>query len=339
MTVSEEKPKISIISIIYDVEQFLPKAIESMVAQSYENIEIILVVGLGKKQTKDLEICESYAKKDNRIKIVATPAKGTGDARNKGLDAVTGDYIGFIDGDDWAEPDMFEKLYVNLKQNDARISVCGKYSEYDDRSEPDFKSPLRVMDVADSFEMILRGTGFFFHCWDKLFEAQIFEGLRFPDDRYLEDRYVIDKAIARAERIVYDTTPLYHYRVRGNSLSRVRDMAEHNTEADTEFCRFACDKAERLGDLAEAFLLYDHLTCIQNYLLYFKGQDTDTERMRNKYKEHMEYIKEAGSRIKGNSEIGRSLRIKRYLALYAPGVLKAITKRHVRQIENDKKFQ
>ncbi|MBQ9606654.1 MAG: glycosyltransferase [Lachnospiraceae bacterium] len=335
-----EKPKISIISIIYNVEEFLPKAIESMMAQTYKNLEIILGVGVKEgRETGDLAICESYAARDPRIRLVVTTAKGTGDARNKGLDAVTGDYIGFVDGDDWAEPDMFERLYVNLKEHNARLSVCGKYSEYEDHSEPDTQAPIRDMEPKDAFEMILRGTGFFFHCWDKLFEASIFDGLRFPDDRYLEDRYVIDKAIARAERIVYDTTPLYHYRVRGNSLSRVRDMAEYNTDADTGFCDFACAIAPNLRNLADSFLLYDHLTCIQNYLLYFKGQDTDDERMRRRYREHMEYIKGLGGSISNNPEIGRSLRVKRLLALYAPWLLTAITRRHVKQIAADKKFQ
>lgn len=333
-------PKISVISIIYDVAKFLPEAIESITGQTYRNLEIILVVGTKEgKDTGDLAICERYAAEDPRIKLVVTPAKGTGDARNKGLDAATGEYIGFVDGDDWAEPHMFERLYVNMKEHDARLSVCGKYSEYEDHAEADPQAPVRDMEPEDAFQMILRGTGFFFHCWDKLFEASVFHGLRFPDDRYLEDRYVIDKAIARAGRIVYDTSPLYHYRVRGDSLSRVKDMAEYNTDADTEFCDFACRIAPGLKDLADSFLLYDHLTCIQNYLLYFKGRDTDSERMRGRYEEHMEYVRSVGGRIRQNPEIGRSLRLKRLLALYAPGLLAYITKRHVRQIADDRKFQ
>ncbi len=335
-----DRPLISIISIIYKVEEFLPKAIESMIAQTYENLEIILVVGIKEGQeSADRKICEKYASSDQRIKIVITPAAGTGDARNKGLDAVTGDYIGFVDGDDWVEPDMMEKLYNNLKEHDAKISVCGKFSEYEDRSEPDAPMPVMDMTPADAFEMLLRGNGFFFHCWDKLFVSSVFEGLRFPDDRYLEDRYVIDKALARAGRIVYDNTPLYHYRVRGNSLSRVKDMAEYNTDADTEFCAFACSIAPSLKDLADVFLLYDHLTCIQNYLLYFKGQESDSAHMQNKYREHMDYVRTEGKRINKNPEAGTSLKVKRLLAIYAPALLKSITKRHVRQLLNERKFQ
>ena len=337
---SENDPKISVISIIYNVARFLPKAIESMISQTYENLEIILVVGKKEgRDTGDIKICEEYARKDERIKLVITKARGTGDARNKGLDAATGDYIGFVDGDDWAEPDMFEKLYANIIEYDAGVSVCGKFSEYEDRSEPDGKEPLRIMDTGEAFEMLLRGTGFFFHCWDKLFRAEIFDGLRFPDDRYLEDRYVIDKALKRAGRIVYDTRPLYHYRVRGNSLSRVKDMAEYNTEADTQFAAFAVETAPGLKNLADSFLLYDHLTCIQNYLLYFKGKPENTERMQKKYKEHMEYIRNAGKTMRGNPEISKSLKIKRLMALYSPGLLAFITGKHVEKIANDKKFQ
>lgn len=337
---TEDRPVISVISIIYDVAAFLERAIESMVSQTYKELEIILVVGVKEGQDKgDLAICERFAAKDPRIKIIKTPAKGTGDARNKGLDAATGKYIGFVDGDDWAEPEMFEHLYVNLKEHDAKISVCGKYSEYEDRSEADPQAPVRDMDPADAFEMIIKGTGFFFHCWDKLFDASVFDGLRFPDDRYLEDRYVIDKAIARAERIVYDTEPLYHYRVRGNSLSRVRDMAEHNTDADMEFADFACSVAPELKDAADAFLLYDHLTCIQNYLIYFKGKENDSERMQGRFREHMEYVESMGESIKDNPEIGRSLRIKRLLALKVPWLLAAMTKRHVKSLAKSKRFQ
>ncbi|MCR5651456.1 MAG: glycosyltransferase [Lachnospiraceae bacterium] len=336
----ENNPKISIISIIYDVARFLPKAVDSMVNQTYKNLEIILVVGKKEgKDTGDEKICREYAKKDDRIKLLITPARGTGDARNRGLDAATGDYIGFVDGDDWAENDMFEKLLDNLVSHEAGISVCGKYSEYDDRSEPDEQFPVRDMDTAESFEMLLRGNGFFFHCWDKLFRADIFENLRFPDDRYLEDRYVIDKAIKRAGKIVYDTTPLYHYRVRGDSLSRVKDMAEYNTDADTQFAEFAVKEAPQLKNLADSFLLYDHLTCIQNYLLYYKGRPENTERMQTRFKEHIEYVRDAGKDISGNPEIGKSLKIKRLLALHAPGLLKYITKKHVEKLAYDKKFQ
>ena len=150
---------------------------------------------------------------------------------------------------------------------------------------------------------------------------------------------MIGGVLKAAGRVVYDTVPLYHYRVRGNSLSRVKDMAEHNVDADTVFCEMACGEDASLADLADSFLLYDHLTCIQNYLLYFRGRETDSPHMQERYREHLKYVKDIGRRLRGNKEIGRSLRIKRYMALYAPQLLAAVTRRHVEQLAQTNKFQ
>ncbi len=344
MEITDNLPKISVICIIYKVEQFLHQAIESILRQTYSNLEIIFVVSENKEgdlehKTGDLDICRKYAEQDPRIKLVIVPAKGAGDARNQGLDNVTGEYISFVDGDDWIEPDMIEKLYVNIRDQGVKMSVCGKFYEYDDRTDADEIRPLCVMNTEEAFEMILRGTGFFFHCWDKLFEASVFEGLRFPTDKYLEDRYAIYKAMQRAGNIVYESIPLYHYRIRKDSCSRVKEMTEYNTDADAEFCEHIRKLYPRLNDLAEAFLLYDHITCIQNYLLNIKGQPEDTEKMQNHYAEHRTYVKNIGDRINDNPEISRTLKIKRLLAVYSPGLLAFITKRHIKQIANDIKYQ
>ena len=316
---------ISVISIIYDVDTFLEQSIESMVNQTYRDLEIILVIGEGKGDGC-LDIAEKFAAKDDRIKIVSTPARGTGDARNQGLNAATGSYIGFVDGDDYAEPEMFEKMMKNLREHGADIAVCGKYSEYSDGSVADKREGLQEMTPAEAYEMIMRWTGFFFHCWDKLFKAEIFDGLRFPDDRYLEDRYVIDKAIGRASKIVYDPEALYHYRVRGDSLSRIRKMSEYNTDADTDFCEFVSGNCPELKNICRSFLMYDHITCIQNYLLYFRGEGSDSD-MDERYRKHLKYVAE-DSKIP-NPEINGKMKLKIFLCLHMRSVLAAITRKNV----------
>ncbi|MCR5485924.1 MAG: glycosyltransferase [Lachnospiraceae bacterium] len=321
-----EQEKISIICIIYQVAPYLRQCLDSILAQTYRNLEIILVVGQGKKDDASLDIAEEYAERDPRIRIVATPAKGTGDARNQGLRAASGSLIGFIDGDDYAEPDMMERLSANLKQFDADISVCGRFSEFDDRTVADGPEGIRQMVPEDAFEMILRGTGFFFHCWDKLFRAELIKNEHFPTDRYLEDRYVIGRVLGNAKNIVYDKSPLYHYRVRGNSLSRVDRMSEYNVDADTEFCEYATGLCPRLGDLARSYLVYDHITCIQNYHLRIKGTAEDTEEMRERQKKHEAYLREELKRK--NPELSFKVRFKAFLALYMRGVLLLITKKH-----------
>lgn len=317
--------RISIISIIYRVEDYLPQAIESMISQTYKDLEIILCVGVGGDEDSSLSICESYAAKDDRIRVIKRDAdKGQGYARNLGIEAATGDYIGFVDGDDFIEKDMYEKLLDNLEKYDADISVCGKFSDYENASIPDRTAPVRVMTNRDCYEMLLRGTGFFFHCWDKLYKREIFEGLSFPEG-YLEDRYVIGKALYRAKKTVYDTTPLYHYRIRSDSGSRVLRMSEYNTDADAVFCAEVKELFPEFSDLADATLLYDHITNIQNYLLHFKGKDGDTDEMKERYRAHLQYVRD--NKNKKNPEVSKKLRLKIFMTLYMRPLLKAVTKK------------
>lgn len=322
-------PKISIISIIYKVEPYLRQCIESMTAQTYKNLEIVLVVGTGGDNC--LEIAREYEAKDGRIKVVPCEPKGTGDARNRGIEAASGEYIGFVDGDDYASPEMFEKLYSNLEKYGADIAVCGKFSEYPTGAIPDEQRPLRQMNSRDAFEMIFKGTGFFFHCWDKLFKAELFEGISFPTDRYLEDRYVVNILLERAEKIVYDTTPLYHFRVRSDSLSRIDEMAEHNTDADMAFAEYVLDRYPDLKDEAEAFLLYDHVTCIQNALIHGTFTRQSTEK-------HYEYISAHKGGMNKNPLIDPKLKLKVFLSLHMKWALRLITGRSVRKAAANEKF-
>ncbi len=322
-------PKISVISIIYKVEPFLRECIESMINQTYPNLEIVLVVGTGGDAS--LDIAKEYAGRDERIKLVTCEPKGTGDARNRGIEAAGGEYIGFVDGDDYASPEMFEKLYSLISEHKADIAVCGKYSEYPDRSEPDPAGERREMTSREAFEMILKGTGFFFHCWDKLFKAGLFDGVTFPTDRYLEDRYVVNVLLERAEKIVYDRTPLYHFRIRSDSLSRIDEMSEHNTAADTAFVDFVLDRYPELENECEAFLMYDHITCIQNLLLH-NTFSTETA------KEHLRYIRDHRKSIRKNPEAERRVKIKTFLSLYFRPLLKAITQHSDRKAKKHAKF-
>ena len=322
-----QNEKISIISIIYGVDSFVRQSIESMTAQTCRDLEIILVV-TDKEGDRSLEIAREYAAGDDRIRIIEAPHGGTGDARNRGLDAASGQYIGFVDGDDYAEPCMFEKMLEGLRSHDADMAVCGRYSEYMDISLKDDRQPARELKPDEAFEMMLRGTGFFFHCWDKLFKAEIFEGLRFPSDRYLEDRYVIDKAVGRCGKIFYDNEALYHYRVRGDSLSRVKRMSEYNTDADTDFCDYVTGRFPGLRDICGSFLMYDHITCVQNYLQFFTGNEKDPD-MDLRCRKHLEYIRENSKNR--NPEISKKVRLKIFLCLHMRWLLKIITIRNTRK--------
>ena len=335
------KPLISVISIIYKVEPYLRQCLESMRKLTYPELELILVVGRSGSTTASaddncLQIAEEFAAKDPRFKIITCVAAGVSDARNRGLDAAKGEYIGFVDGDDFVDPGIYDRLYDNMVSFDADISVCGKYDEYADgtnngllagetvsKAAGDALSPKTEPELLSSKEaagMLLTGGGFFFHSWDKLFKVGLFDGIRFPEDKYLEDRYTIGDIILKAERIVYDRTPLYHFRVRTDSMSHHKRMSEMNSDADTVFVTKTLSKYPDLYDEAENYLLYGHITCIQNALI-------SGEFKREEEKRHFDYIREHRKSAGKNPFVNRNTRIKAFLSLHSLFLLKLITLR------------
>lgn len=124
---------ISIIVPIYNVEQYLIQCLESILNQTCRDIEIILI----DDGSQDCcgEICDEYARKDNRIKVYHTNNGGLAAARNYGIEKATGEYIGFADSDDWIEPDMFEVLLSQAEKHKAEIAICGCYYEYLGKTE------------------------------------------------------------------------------------------------------------------------------------------------------------------------------------------------------------
>ncbi len=305
---------ISIIMIAFNVEPYVAKAIESVLAQTYKDIELIIVASPGKDKTVD--ICSEYATKDQRIKLVTCPAKGEPDARNHGLEAVTGDYLGFVDSDDYVEPDMFERMMDNIRKHDADIAVCGRFYEYQNATLSDTAGPAVVMTASEAIATTLGHDGFFLHCWDKLFPRKIFEGLRFRPDMPVEDRIVVDTLLDKADRIVYDPTPMYHFRERSGSGSKRREGVRKNVEANRLMEEYVKTSHPELSDKCDSFMLYEYITAIQNELV---SEDTNY----NDIKEYREDVKRLMKRR--NPFVGRTLKIKALMAVHAQGLLKAYT--------------
>lgn len=327
--------KISVISIIYKVEAYLPRCIESLMAQTYENLELILVVGVKNDGSDDscLQICEEYAAKDPRIKLIAAPAKGIADARNVGMAAVTGDYVGFVDGDDWVDEDMFASMMENLTATGSRVAVCGRYYEFVNFTGRDPEADTRVMTSSEAMEMILSGTGFFLHLWDKLFAKELFEGMSFETGYVVEDRIVVNRLLGRASRICYNSTPKYHFRERFGSSSKKSGMHWHNAVANKQLCDYVEEQFPELKQVTGRFYLQEIITSLQN-LLVIPAYDAKEK------KEFTEEIKKTYKSNRHNPLISKNLRIKTMLALYMPFALKVITARHQKAINaSEQRFE
>lgn len=306
---------ISIIMIVYDVEQYVEKSIESVLAQTYRDFELIIVVGIGKDRSE--EICRKYAAEDARIKLIVAPANGIADARNKGMEAVTGEYLGFVDSDDYIEPEMFERMLNDLQKYDADISVCGRFYEYKNKTLCDEPADPVVMSGSDAVAVTLSHSGFFLHLWDKLFTRKIFEGLTFRTDITVEDRIETDRLLSKADRVVYDPTPMYHFRERSGSNSKKSGMVRKNVEANLLMEEFLREDHPELSDKTNAFMLYEFVTAIQNELVCDKPNDADIREYAAKVRQLLGAL---------GSDTPPSLRAKSYAALYFRPLLKAYTK-------------
>ena len=315
---------ISIIMIVYDVERYVEQSIKSVLAQTYEDIELIIVVGHGKDRSE--AICEEYAKKDPRIKLITCPAKGIADARNRGMAEVTGDYLGFVDSDDYIEPKMYERMLENIEKHDADIAVCGRFFEYENTTLSDTAGDVRIMTGEEALAVTLSHSGFFLHCWDKLFSKKIFEGLNFRTDITVEDRIVVNRLLGKAERVVYDPAPMYHFRERYGSNSKRGGMVRKNVEANLLMEEFIQKEQPKLANDCNRFMLYEFITAVQNEL-------TSDAPNRDDIAKYCEKIKElVGMK---NPLVSRSLKLKAFMALHTPNILAAYTKARKGQISSE----
>lgn len=215
-------PLISIIVPVYNTEKYLPKCLDSILAQSYKNLEIILVNDGSKDGSGD--ICDKYAAMDSRIKVFHKENEGVSKARNVALEIATGEYIGFVDSDDTISHEMFEILYNNLVKNEVEISICDFKMVYNDKEEHLNPENLSMKLSSDkAIENILLGKYFQGHLCNKLFKADVIKGLRFDEDIYVyEDMLLVIKAVLNSKNVFFDSTPLYDYYMReGSALHTV----------------------------------------------------------------------------------------------------------------------
>lgn len=214
-----EKEKISIIVPVYKVEKYLPKCLNSILRQTYKNLEIILVDD-GSPDSCG-KICDAYAKKDSRIVVIHKENAGVAMARNDGIKAATGEYISFIDSDDWISKDAYETLYRGLKKNDADCAVGGCITVIDregkltpqKRRKNSFLGCKYSIDVMK--HVLLNGSAI----WNRLFKRKIFDDIRFPTGRINDDEVTVLRAYAKCKRVVFLERSTYFYRIRKDSIT------------------------------------------------------------------------------------------------------------------------
>ncbi|MBD9098412.1 glycosyltransferase family 2 protein [bacterium] len=213
------KDKISIIVPVYKVEQYLRKCVDSIIKQTYSNLEIILIDD-GSPDDCPI-ICDEYAMKDNRVVVIHKKNGGLSDARNVGIAKATGKYITFVDSDDYIASDYIEYLYKLILSANGDVSIVLPQIFYDNQEQvaiSNKKESIRIYDSKSALLTMLYQKEFDTSAWGKLYSKKIFEDVVFPVGNIYEDISTIYKTLLKSKVVVYSNQKKYYYLKRNDSI-------------------------------------------------------------------------------------------------------------------------
>lgn len=264
--------KISVVIPIYNVEQYLPQCLESVINQTYQNLEIILVND-GSTDSSS-QICDDYKLTNSRIKVIHQKNGGLSDARNAGLNCATGDFISFVDSDDLLSLDFHQKLLNTLLENDADIVECGFLAFETDEDLKKFSSTAEekteVFEREAAVELLMKEQ-FKQVVWNKIYRSEVVNGLRFPVGKINEDEFWTYKVFGNSNKVVKIKDALYFYRqqagsIMGKKYSVKRLDGLQGLEERMEYMRENFPKLENLALQIFCVASMDHYIKIEQHL-------------------------------------------------------------------------
>ena len=322
-------PLISVIVPVYKTEAYIHQCIDSILGQTFTDFELILV----DDGSPDCcpEICDAYAAKDKRIRVIHKENGGLSSARNAGLDIAQGEYIAFVDSDDWITPEYLQKLLTALQKENAELAICNVQLTYNPdytgvRNTEVFTIGDECLSVSEMIDkLMLKMAWFYIIVWNKLYHRSIFDSLRFPDGYIREDEATIHRIIGQCGKIVTISDQMYCYRQTPGSIMRrgLHIESTDNLSALADRIRYSAEKKwQTLCYAATTRFVYDFFD------LYFRFPQTDENR---KYFRRMEKsLKIAYPHILRCGEVSRAHKLYLTLIRIHPQIyrtLKRITKR------------
>ena len=261
---------ISVILPIYNVELYLKECIESVIRQSYKNLEIILVDDGSTDQSP--YICDEYAKMDSRIKVIHKENGGLSDARNVGIQASSGSYIALVDSDDLIAQSFIEELYECCIKSNAMIAVCAysKFSNEDEIIISNNQDDAQIISGRELIKQIYLGEAgaYGFVAWNKLYCRKLFDSVQYPLGRIYEDTFTTYKLFLNSNRIVLLNKALYFYRIRPESIMSARvslKKIKDGVDADASVVKYFYENQD-----LEILPYVSSYFCKQAVLTYYK---------------------------------------------------------------------
>lgn len=286
------EPLISVIIPVYNVEVYIKKCIDSVLKQDYKNLEIILVDDGSPDNCP--AICDYYCNQDDRIKVIHKKNGGLSDARNAGIDIAKGEYITFVDSDDYIDKNYISILYNLIIKYNVMLSVADNYIEYIDG---------QIFNNSTYEEYETNPENFFYKmlwgirdldngAWTKLYKRELFSNIRFPVGKNYEDTATLYKIVDKCDRIAVKSIPIYHYMKRKDSITQGKFNKKkfELIDATYQLTTYIRKKYKNLDNACDRKLLWSYFSVLSQYVVS-KTKDKNIE------KRLFEYIKKNRWRV------------------------------------------
>lgn len=290
IVVADEMPRISIVVPVYNVEKYIERCLDSIVNQTYKNLEIILV---NDGSTDDsLSVCERYAKTDDRIKIITQDNAGLSAARNTGMNHATSELITFIDSDDTIDLDCISYMYNCIVYNNADMAVCQAQlvDETDQALETDSYYLSQLIEGNFScMAAYLKNSGINAVAWGKLYKTEHFNDVKYPVEKYNEDVFTTYKLVAKCERIFIGSKRMYMYRQRTGSIMRSAFSPKHLDAIEGKLMqeKFIIEHYPRLTKYAKTGVVYALNVCTLKIMQSSKYDEKIVNRLQEMYRKYL----------------------------------------------------
>ena len=275
------KDLISVIVPVYNVELYLNRCVESLVRQTYKHLEIILVDDGSPDECPN--ICDEWRNKDSRIRVIHKTNGGLSSARNAGLAVAKGEYIAFVDSDDWIHAEYIEHLYVAIKKYEVDIAACDiRWVYTESQVEEKSKSLTKLYSTEEALETLINGETFRAVAWNKLYHKNLLIGELFEVGRYHEDEFFTYRIMAKADKMVFVNEKLYYYFQREGSI--MNSISYKHLDALDAYLERIAYFENKYPELYKIDKMRFCIACIYFYQETFKLNDKEKKDYKNRIK-------------------------------------------------------
>lgn len=325
------KKLVSVIIPAYNIEAYIGRCLDSVLSQTYENLEIIVVDDGSSDGTG--KILDDYEKKDSRIKVIHKENGGVSSARNKGLDVAAGDYIGFVDGDDLIAPEMYETLVNLLEEEDADIAHCGYQMVFPDRVDYYYNTGKRkVQTTEEGLKDLLSGEMIEPALYNKLYKRRLFENNRLDETLKInEDLDMNYRLFKKSQKSIYQDKPLYSYMIRKSSATGSSALSIKREDSLRVLKRIESDCIEEeLKTIAYRRYIY--------LLMAICRDNVEDKQYKEYQKKQRKQLKQELKKTLFKTSIPKKLKYMSMLSCYLPGFMKIIYKIYDLKSGTSKKY-